>query len=131
MTVDIIFITLSEVKTLYGFTDTQDDVTLQEITDSANSEISKSIAGVVDNATISPEFLKKGKSIAFVFAESEIRRQINQMYDDAEKIMKKFKLILEPFVDDLKSIAPVRSSRQVITRDVPFEDDYFAERHVP
>lgn len=131
MTINIEYIVLDDVKTQYGFTDTQDDATLTGITSSANDEVNKRIAGVVDGDTLDTEFTSRGKDAALVFAESEIRRQINQLFDDAKKTMEKFNSMMASLLGDLRSIAPKRSSLEVVTRDVPFEDDYFAERHLP
>jgi len=38
---------------------------------------------------------------------------------------------IETLLGDIRAIAPKRTSLEVVTRTVPFEDDYFAERHLP
>ena len=53
------------------------------------------------------------------------------MYDESEKILAVYEDAKETLLGDVRAIAPERTSREVVTREVPFEDDYFAERHVP
>lgn len=124
------FVTLDDVKLHFKFTDSQDDDTLLSIIQSANNEVKKQIIGVVDDISKieSSKFYPRCVDVSLVFCESEIRRQINQMYDESEKIMKSFESKMESLLDDMKAIAPVRTSRQVVSKEVEFEDEYIANR---
>lgn len=127
------FITLDDVKAEFGFTDTQDDQTLLTIVVASNDELKKRVVAVVDSveAIEGTKFFQRARDVAMVFAEAEIRRKVNQLYQESDTIMQRFLSMVETLQGDMRAIAPVRSSRQVVTRTVPFEDDYFAERHVP
>ena len=127
------FVTLDDVKNQFGFTSTQSDNKLLFIVQSANDEVKKRIITVVDDITQieNSKFFPKCLDTAMTFCEAEIKRQINHLYDEYEKIMKSFESKMESLLGDLRAIAPKRTSLQVVSRDVPFEDDYFAERHMP
>lgn len=127
------FITLTSVKSDFGFTDTQDDNTLLRIIKESNNEVKKELKTVVDNITDieGTKFFGRAADAANTFAISRIRRDINQMYDEAEKIMKSYTSQIETLKGDVRAIAPKRTSLKVVTRTIPFEDDYFAERHLP
>lgn len=66
-----------------------------------------------------------------VFCISYVRRDINQMYDEAEKIRGNFNSQMETLLGDIRASAPKRTSLELVTRTRSFEDDYFAERHLP
>ena len=97
---------------------------------SANNEVKKQIVGVVDDITKieDSKFFPRCVDVTMIFCESEIRRQINYMYDESEKIMKSFGTMLQSLLEDMKAIAPVRTSRQVVSKQVDFEDEFFADR---
>ena len=124
------FISLDDVKLRFGFTSTQKDDILLPIIQSANNEVKKLIVGVVDDISKieSSKFFPRCIDAAMIFCEAEIRRQINHMYDEHEKIIKTFNGMMESLLEDMKAIAPVRTSRQVVTRDVDFEDEFFENR---
>jgi len=126
------FITLNILKDRRGFTDDQDDSTLLGIVQSANNEVKKQIITVVDDilAIENTKFFGRASDAAFTFCVSRIKRDINEMFDEAKKIMDDFNAEMASLLGDIRATAPVRTSTQVITRDVPFEDDYFAERHI-
>jgi len=127
------FITLDYLKLDLGFTDTQDDNTLLRIVKESNNEIKKELKTVVDDITAieGTKFFGRAQDAAHTFAISRVRRDINKMYDEAEKIMKSYTSQIETLLGDVRAIAPKRTSMEVVTRVVPFEDDYFAERHLP
>jgi len=124
------FVTLDSIKAHFGFTDTQDDNTLLQIIQSANNEIKKQIVGVVDDISKieQSKFFPRCVDAAIVFCEAEIRRQINQMYEQSDVIKKSFDDKIETLLEDMKAIAPVRTSRQVVSRKVDFEDEFFENR---
>jgi len=128
-----IFITLDSLKSYLEITDTQDDDTLLRIVKTANNELKKNLVTVVDNISNieGTKFFDRASDVALIFCLSQVRRDINQMYDESDKILKDYESQLETLLGDVRAIAPERTSREVVTREVPFEDDYFAERHVP
>lgn len=130
---DNLFVTLESLKNYLEITDTQDDNTLLRITKTANNELKKKLVTVVDNITKikGTKFFDRAVDVALVFCLSQVRRDINHMYDESDKILKDYESQLETLLGDVRAIAPERTSRQVVTRQVPFEDDYFAERHIP
>ncbi len=127
------FITLDSLKTDLDITDTQDDNTLLRIVKESNNEVKKELKTVVDDITSieGTKFFGRAEDAAHTFALSRFRRDINQMYDEAEKIMKSYNSQIETLKGDVRAIAPKRTSLEVVTRTIPFEDDYFAERHLP
>lgn len=127
------FITLDFLKSDLGTTDTQDDNTLLRIVKSANNELKKQLKTVVDDITDieGTKFFGRAQDAALTYCMSLVRRDLNQMYDESDKIMVNYTDQVETLLGDVRAIAPVRTSTEVITRDVPFEDDYFAERHIP
>ena len=127
------FITLASIKTDLTFTDDQDDDILLRIVKESNNEVKKELKTVVDDITSieGTKFFDRAQDAANTFAISRIRRDINQMYDEAEKIMNSYKSQIETLKGDVRAIAPKRTSLEVVTRTIPFEDDYFAERHLP
>ena len=127
------FITLDSLKLDLEFTDTQDDNTLLRIVRESNNEVKKELKTVVDDIVSieGTKFFGRAKDAANTFAISRIRRDINQMYDEAEKLMKDYRSQIETLKGDVRAIAPKRTSLEVVTRTIPFEDDYFAERHLP
>ena len=127
---EVQFITLDFVKSFFGITDKQDDDTLLGIVQGANMEMKKNLVGVADDIANlkGTQFWTSIQSVALIFVESEIRRQINQMFTEAETIMARFKERVETLKGELRSIAPKRSSRLIAKRDEDFEDDFFAER---
>ncbi len=60
-----------------------------------------------------------------------VKRDINHMFDESAKIMTDYTNQIQTLLGDIRAIAPERTSTQVVTRSIPFEDDYFAERHTP
>ena len=86
------FVTLDDVKLHFGFTSTQSDDKLLFIVQSANDEVKKRIVGVVDDISKieNSKFFPRCIDAAIVFCEAEIRRQVNHLYDHAEKVMKSF-----------------------------------------
>lgn len=124
------FVTLDDVKLHFKFPSTQNDDTLSSIVQSANDEIKKRIVGVVDDISKieDSKFFPRCMNAALTFCEAEIRRQINHMYDESEKVMKSFEGKIESLLEDMKAIAPVRTSRQVVSKDVDFEDEFFENR---
>ena len=127
------FITLANIKTDLTFTDDQDDDTLLRIVKESNNEVKKELKTVVDNITSieGTKFFGRAQDAAKTFAISRIRRDLNQMYDEADNIMKSYKSQIETLKGDVIAIAPKRTSLEVVSRFIPFEDDYFAERHLP
>ena len=90
-----------------------------------------SIVGVVDNinAIAGTKFFGRARSVAYTYALGLIRRDVNQMYDESDRILANYKEQLETLLGDLRAIAPQKTAYEVVTRNVPAEDDYFAERH--
>jgi len=127
------FLTLEFFKSYFSITDKQDDDTLLEIVKAANNEIKKQIITVVDDITAieGTKFFDRAQDAALTFATAKFRRDINQMYDEAEKINKSYLSEIETLKGDIRATAPKRTSLEVVTRTIPFEDDYFAERHLP
>ena len=129
---DLQFITLALAKDHFGFTDTQDDVILSDIVVACNLEIKKRITPVVDDlSTIEGSIhFQPGANAALVYCEAEKLRRINKQYDKAKDVMVTFNAMMDSYIDSLKAIAPIRTSRLLASRDTDDEDDYFAERHV-
>ena len=127
---EIQFVTLEFVKNHFVITDKQDDDTLLGIVQAANNELKKSIVGVVDDVAKLKEtqFWSSIQSTALMYVESEIRRQINQLYNDAATVKLRYDESLAMLVNELRSVAPKRTKRELVGRDEDFEDDYFAER---
>jgi len=127
------FITLDFLKSFLKITDTQDDDALLEIVKSSNNELKKQLKTVVDSITSieGTKFFDRAQDTALTFALSKVRRNINQMYDEADKLKANYTSEIETLLGDVRAIAPKRTSLEVVTRFIPFEDDYFAERHLP
>lgn len=127
------FLTLDFFKSYFSITDKQDDDTLLEIVKASNNEIKKQIITVVDDITAieGTKFFDRAQDAALTFATAKFRRDINQMYDEADKINKSYLSEIETLKGDIRATAPKRTSLEVVTRTRPFEDDYFAERHLP
>ena len=125
-----VFINLDDVKLHFKFTDDQDDATLFDITQSANNELKKRVVIAVDDVLQleGGKFFPLCQDAAFVFCEAEIRRQINDMHEESKIIMGRFESMMVTLLTDMRAIAPVRTSREVVVKDTSFEDDYFAER---
>jgi len=127
---EVQFLTLDFLKNHFAITDDQDDDTLLGIIQAANMEMKKRLVGVVDDLKnlAGTQFWASIQSAALVFAESEIRRQINLLYTEATTIMDRFKEQAETLVSELRSVAPARTERKITARDEDFEDDFFATR---
>jgi hypothetical protein len=127
------FITLPFLKSFLKSTDTQDDNILLEIVKSSNNELKKQLKTVVDDITSieGTKFFDRAQDTALTFALSKVRRNINQMYDEADKLKANYTSEIQTLLGDVRAIAPKRTSLQVVTRTIPFEEDYFAERHLP
>ncbi len=127
------FITLDFLKQVLKFKDDQDDDSLLTIVKLSNNELKKELKTVVDDITDieGTKFFDRAQDTALTFATAHVRRDINQMYDEADKIEKEYQRQVETLKGDVRAIAPRRTSLEVVTRDIPFEDDYFAERHLP
>ena len=127
------FLTLNFFKSYFSITDKQDDDTLLEIVKASNNEIKKQIITVVDDITAieGTKFFDRAQDAALTFATAKFRRDINQMYDEADKINQSYLSEIETLKGDIRATAPKRTSLEVVTRTIPFEDDYFAERHLP
>lgn len=127
---EVQFLTLDFLKAHFKITDDQDDDTLFGIVQAANMEMKKRLVGVADDIAnlAGTQFWPSIQSTALVFAESEIRRQINQLYTEAGTIMDRFKEQAETLVGELRSVAPTRTKRIIASRDEDFEDDFFAQR---
>lgn len=128
---DNYFVSLKSLKSYLEITDTQDDNALLRIVVTANNELKKQLITVVDDITSleGSSFFDKATDVALVFCLSQYRRDVNQMYDEADKILTTYNSQIETLLGDVRAHAPKRTSLEVVTRDVPFEEDYFAERH--
>jgi len=124
------FITLSSLKTDLGFTNTQNDNTLLRIIKESNNEVKKELKTVVDDITDieGTKFFGRAQDAANTFAISRIRRDINQMYDEADKIMKNYISQIETLKGDVRATAPKRTSVELVVKEQSFEDEFFAER---
>lgn len=127
------FITRTFLKNDLNITDTQDDDTLLRIVKSANNELKKQLKTVVDDILDieGTKFFGRAQDAALTYCIALVRRDLNQMYDKSKDIMADYDTQIETLLGDVRAIAPKRTSLEVVTRDVPFEEDYFAERHVP
>lgn len=127
------FITRDFLKSFLKITDSQDDDALLSIVKSSNNELKKQLKTVVDDITAieGTKFFGRAQDTALTFALSKVRRNINQMYDEADKLKANYESEIETLLGDVRAIAPKRTSLEVVTRTIPFEDDYFAERHLP
>lgn len=127
------FITLDFLKSFLKIKDTQDDDTLLEIVKSSNNELKKQLKTVVDDITSieGTKFFGRAQDTALTFSLSLVKRDINHLFEDAKAIMTDYKNQIDTLLGDIRAIAPKRTSLEVVTRTVPFEDDYFAERHLP
>ena len=127
------FLTLDFFKDDQNFKDDQDDSILLRIIKNVNNEVKKELKTVVD-AIVDIEgtkFFDRAQDAAMTLAISQKLRDVNQMYDEADKVFKRYQSEIETLKGDVRAIAPKRTSLEVVTRFVPFEDDYFAERHLP
>ena len=126
-------LTLNFFKSYFSITDKQDDDTLLEIVKAANNEIKKQIITVVDDITAieGTKFFDRAQDAALTFATAKFRRDINQMYDEADKINQSYLSEIETLKGDIRATAAKSTSLEVVTRTIPFEDDYFAETHLP
>lgn len=127
------FLTLQFIKSHFKITDTQDDNTLLAIVQAGNLEVKKRIIAVTDDLDLveGSIFFQPAQNAALVYVESEIRRQINQMYNEAAEIMTKFETMMETLISEIRSQAPERTARRLASRETDFEDDFFAERRFP
>ncbi len=127
------FITLDFFKTDQTITDSQDDNTLLRIIKSSNNEVKKELKTVVDDITAieGTKFFGRAQDVTMTLAISQKLRDINHMYDEAKKVKDEYDSQIETLKGDVRAIAPKRTSLEVVTRTVPFEDDYFANRHLP
>ena len=123
------FVTLDFVKAHFTITDDQDDDILFGIVQAANMEMKKRLTGFADEIgnLAGSQFWPSIQSAGLAFVEAEIRRQINQLYTEAETIMKRFEDMMVSLIGELKSVAPKRTERIIAKRDEDFEDDFFAE----
>jgi len=127
------FVTLQFIKSHFKITDTQDDNTLLAIVQAGNLEVKKRIIAVSDDLDLveGSIFFQPAQNAALVYVEAEIRRQINQLYTEAETIMERFEAMMETLISEIRSQAPERTSRRLASREIDFEDDFFAERRFP
>ncbi|KKN08731.1 hypothetical protein LCGC14_1053810 [marine sediment metagenome] len=127
---EVQFVTLDFVKAHFIITDDQDDDILFGIVQAANMEMKKRLTGFADDIgnLAASQFWPSIQSAGLVFVEAEIRRQINQLYTEAETIMSRFENMMVSLIGELKSVAPTRTERIIAKRDEDFEDDFFAER---
>ena len=127
------FVTLPFLKSHFKITDTQDDNTLLAIVQAGNLEVKKRIIAVTDDLDLveGSIFFQPSQDAALVYCESEIRRQINQLYTEAETIMAKFETMMGTLISEIRSQAPERTARRLASRETDFEDDFFAERRFP
>ena len=127
------FVTLQFIKSHFKITDDQDDNTLLAIMQAGNLEVKNRIIAVADDLDLieGSIFFQKCQDAVLVYVESEIRRQINQMYTEAAEIMTKFETLMETLISGIRSQAPERTSRRLASRETDFEDDFFAERRFP
>ncbi len=127
------FISLDSLKSFLKITDPQDDDTLLQIVKSSNNELKKQLKTVVDDIVSieGTKFFDRAQDTALTFAVSKVRRNINHLYDEADKIKANYESEIETLLGDVRAIAPKRTSLEVVTRTIPFEDNYFAERHLP
>jgi len=127
------FVTLQFIKSHFKITDTQDDNTLLAIVQAGNLEVKKQIIAVSDdlNSIEGSIFFQPAQNAALVYVEAEIRRQINQLYTEAETIMARFNEMMLTLISEIRSQAPERTSRKLASRETDFEDDFFAERRFP
>jgi hypothetical protein len=125
------FITLSLVKSHFGFTDNQDDGILLQIVQSCNLEIKKRITPIVDSldSIEGSIHFQPGQDAALVYCEAEKLRQINKQHDKAKTTLETFETMMESYLGSLRAQAPVRTSRQLASRDTDPEDDYYGTRH--
>lgn len=123
-------VTLDSFKDYVPITDTQDDSTILRIVNIGNNELKKQLVTVVDDITSleGTAVFEKAQGVALTYCMSLYRRDVNQMYQEAKDIMKDYESQLESLLGDVRAFAPKRTSRELVTRDVSFEDDYFAER---
>lgn len=124
------FVTLDDLKSRFGITDNQDNDILLFIVQSANDEIKKRIVGVVDDISKieNSKFFPRCINVAMIFCEAEVKRQINHKHPESEQTKKVFENMMESLLEDMKAIAPVRTSRQVVSKEVDFEDEFFENR---
>ena len=50
------------------------------------------------------------------------------MYDESDKLKANYTSEIETLLGDVRAIAPVRTSRQVVSKEVDFEDEFFENR---
>ena len=127
------FVTLQFIKSHFKITDQQDDNTLLAIVQAGNLEVKKQIIAVSDDLDLveGSIFFQPAQNAALVYVEAEIRRQINQLYTEADTIMARFKDMMETLISEIRSQAPERTARKLASRETDFEDDFFAERRFP
>ena len=118
------FITLDLVKSKFTNPDDQDDAPILSIVQSANLALPKRLPGVADDIAnlAGTQFWSSIQSVGLTYAEAEIRRSINHLYTEAETIMKRFEDAVISLLGEMKSIAPVRTSRIIAKRDDFVED---------
>ena len=124
------FITLDLVKSKFTNPDDQDDAPILSIVQSANLALPKRLPGVADDIAnlAGTQFWSSIQSVGLTYAEAEIRRSINHLYTEAETIMKRFEDAVISLLGEMKSIAPVRTSRIIAKRDDDFENKFLTER---
>ncbi len=78
------FVTLDSLKDYFDFTDDQDDKTLLRIVTTGNNELKKALKTVVDDITQiqGTKFFDRATDVALMFCNAQIKRDINQMYDE-------------------------------------------------
>ena len=128
-----IFLTLDFFKDDQNITDNQDDNTLLRIIKAANNEVKKELVKVVDDITAisGTKFFDTAHDCTVTLAISLKLRDLNHMYKEAGDVRKDYESQIETLKGEVRAIAPKRTSLEVTPRDTSFEDDYFAERHVP
>jgi len=129
---DLQFITLALVKSHFNFIDNQDDNTLLSIIQACNLEIKKRITPIVDDLDAIPSsiFFQPGQDAALVYCEAEKLRKINKQHDKAKSTMETFETMMKSYIGSLRAQSPTRTGRQIASRDIDPEDNYFSQRHI-
>jgi len=127
------FITVTFFKNHFGYKDNQDDATILDIVNDSNGNVRTKIKAVFDdiNAFKNSLFYPRARACSIQFAEAEKLRILNQMYDEAKTAMAAYNANIKNLQSDIRADAPVRTSREVVHRDTPEEDEYFATRRWP
>ena len=107
------FVTVDSLKKYLEFTDTQDDHILEKIVKAANNELQNKLIisiGNIKKIKKSP-FFDRFCDLALTFCIARVRRDINNMYDEHDKILKEYHDELDILLKDVQDYNLIKNKK--------------------